>query len=276
MTQPKDVYGNVLSTHLCTEIMLPTHVKLNVQLIHLETMIQDCVLRLVSLGWHSTEWLNIPLLRIQLHSVFINVLLVVGLTISHSNVLVYVVMVHLLTIQHGNVCLCVLPILFHMPMHRPVNVCIFAQQVTLLLMWVEFVWTLHARPVLSSTTEIMSIVTVFYVPLYLFRMHISLFCWDIESKLHSKLFIRVLSKFRIDEVCYLSHLMSDLLQLKQLYYLSTQFILLSGYLRDKLPYFPGLLLQIRPFFLLHSELPQSLLRFPGNRQMLVNLSKHIL
>ena len=50
MTQLKDVYGNVLSIPLYTEIMPQTHVNLNVQLIHLETMILDCVLRLASSG----------------------------------------------------------------------------------------------------------------------------------------------------------------------------------------------------------------------------------
>ena len=163
MTQLKDVYGNVLSIPLYTEIMPQTHVNLNVQLIHLEIMILDCVLRLASSGWHSTEWLSIPLLKIRLLSVFINVLLEVGLTISHSNALVYAVMVHLLTIQRGNVCLCVLLTLFLLPMHQLVNVCISVRQVILLLMWVEFVWTLHVQPVPSSITEIMSIVTVFYV-----------------------------------------------------------------------------------------------------------------
>ena len=135
MTAQSDVYGLVLSVHLSMEAMPPILVLKNAHLIPMETTILVFVCRPAFSMWFSTELSSILMLKTQLHSVCISVLLVVGLTISPTPVYLPAVLATTLTLQPGNVYSCALQILSHMLMGPTELASMPARLVILHLKW---------------------------------------------------------------------------------------------------------------------------------------------
>jgi len=116
MIAPSNASGPVLSTLLSMGITQLTPVSRNAQLLAMETMIPESVIKLASSMSHSTECWSTLMRRIPQLFVSTSVLQAAGLTTSLTPAWVIALLGTSLIPQPGNACICVLPTPFPMLM----------------------------------------------------------------------------------------------------------------------------------------------------------------